>query len=73
MKFNLLLTKLWLRMEKKSLKFMQSKGDNYSITDDTLMKLPMYNHDIAMYPQYKFHDISSTIGYLVMAEEGQKH
>ena len=58
---------------KKSLKFMQSKGDNYSITDDNLMKLPMYNHDIAMYTQYKFHDISSTIGYLVMAEEGQKH
>ena len=54
--------------DKKSLKFRLSKGNNSSITDDTLMKLHM--HNIVIYIQYKFHEIPS-IGYLVMAENGK--
>ena len=38
---------------KKTLKFRQSKGDNSSINDDTLMKLLMHNHTIVIYVQYK--------------------
>ena len=36
---------------KKSLKFWQSKGNNSSITDDTQMKLHMYNHQLVIYIQ----------------------
>ena len=53
MKFHPLLTKLWLRMEKKSLKFRQSKGNN-SITGDILMKLHMHHHTMVKYIQDKF-------------------
>ena len=61
-------TNLWLRKE-KSLKFRQSKGNNSSITDDTLMKLYVHNHTMVfIYIQYKFHNIPY-IGYLVMAED----
>ena len=56
----------------KTLKFRQSKGDNSSITDNTLMKILMHNHTIVIYIQYKFPEIPS-IGYLVMAEAGKKH
>ena len=53
---------------KKSLKFRQSKGNNSAITDDTQIKLHLHNLTIAIYIQYKFHEVSS-IGYLVMAED----
>ena len=56
---------------KKSLKFRQSKGNNSSITDDTMMKLIMHNNTMVIYIQYKFQEISF-IGYLVMAEDGNK-
>ena len=50
--------------------FRQTKGDNTSITHDTLMKLHMHSHTIVIYIyiQYKFNDIPS-IGYLVMTED----
>ena len=54
---------------KKSLKFSQS---NSSITHDTLMKLHMHNHTMVIYNQYKFHE-NSSIGYLVMADDGKNH
>ena len=37
------------------------------------MELHMYNHTMVIYIQYKFHEISSSIGYLVMAEDGKIH
>ena len=40
--------------KKKSLKFGQSKGDNSSITHDTLRKLNVHNHTMVIYIQYKF-------------------
>ena len=55
---------------KKSLKFRQSKGNNSSITDDTLMKLNMHNNTMVIYIQYKLQEISF-IAYLVMAEDGK--
>ena len=54
-------------MEKKS-KCRQSKGNNSSITDDTLIKLQVHNHIMVIYIQYKFHE-SPSIGYKVMAED----
>ena len=61
---------IWLRKE-KSFKFRQSKGNNSSITEDTLMKLSVHNHTmVIIYIQYKFHEIPS-IGYLAMAEDGK--
>ena len=42
---------------KKTLKFRQIKGNNYSITNDTLVKLHMHNHTVVVYIQYKFHEI----------------
>ena len=56
---------------KKSSKLRQSKDDNYSITDDTLMKLHMYKHTMVIYIEYKFHEVSSSICYLVMSEDGK--
>ena len=53
------------------MKFRQSKGDNSSITDDTLMKLHVNNHTMLLYNQYKFHE-NQFISYLVMAEDGKK-
>ena len=53
---------------KNSLEFRQSKGNNSSITDATLMPLHVHNHAIVIYIQYKFHEIPS-IGYLVMVED----
>ena len=53
---------------KKSLKFRQSKGDNSSITQDTLV----HNHNKFIYIKYKYHEIPS-LGYLVMAEDEQNH
>ena len=41
--------------KKKSLKFRQSKGNNSSITDDTLMKIHVHNHTIVIYIQYNIH------------------
>ena len=65
-----------LNIHEKSLKFRQSKGYNSSITHDTLLKRHAHNHIMAIYIQYAFYEISS-IGYLVMAEDGkiigQKH
>ena len=37
---------------KKSLKFRQSKGNNYSITEDTLTKLHVHNHTMVISIQY---------------------
>ena len=48
---------------------MQSKSNNFSITDETLMKLHMHNHIMVIYIQYKFDEIPF-IGYLVIAEDG---
>ena len=39
------------------LKCRQSKGNNSSITDYTLMKLHVHNHTMVIYIQYKFHEI----------------
>ena len=57
---------------KRSLKFRKSKGNNSSITDDTLMKLHVHNHTMTIYIQYEFHEMSS-IGYKVMAEDEKNH
>ena len=51
--------------------FRQLKGNNSAITDDTPIKLSMHNLTLAIYIQFKFHEIPST-GYLVMAEDGKK-
>ena len=56
---------------KKSLKFRQSKGNNSSIADDTLMKRHVQNHKMFIFIQYKFQEILF-IGYLVMAEDVKK-
>ena len=68
MKFHPLLTKLWLRME-KSLKCRQSKGNDSSITDYSLMKLHILNQTIVIYIKYKFHKVPFII-YRVLAEDG---
>ena len=52
------------------MKVRQSKGNNSSITDATLMKLHVHNHTMVIYVQYKFHEITS-IGYLAMPEDGK--
>ena len=53
---------------KKSTKFRQSKGNNSAKTDNTTIKLHMHNyHTMAIYIQYKFHDIPS-IDNLVITE-----
>ena len=44
---------------KKSLKFRQSKGNNSSITNVTLMKLNLHNYTMVINIQYKFHEIPS--------------
>ena len=49
---------------------MQSKVNNLSITDDTLMKLNVHNNTMVIYIQYKFQEISF-ISCLVMAENGE--
>ena len=56
--------------DRKTLKFSQSKGNNSSITDDTIIKLHVHNPKLVIYIQYKFHGIPS-IGYLLMAEDGK--
>ena len=43
-------------------------GNNSSISDDTLMKLHVRNHTMAIYIHNKFHKIPY-IGYLVIAED----
>ena len=53
---------------KKSLSFRQSKGDNSTITHDTLMKLHVHNHIMVIYIQYKFHEIPS-VAYRIMADD----
>ena len=52
------------------MKFRQSKDNNSSITDDSLTKHHIYNHNIVIYIQYKFQELPF-IGYLVMAEDGK--
>ena len=52
------------------MKFKRAKGNNSSITNDTLMKLHVHNHTIAIYIQHKFHEIPSIV-YIVMAEDGK--
>ena len=52
------------------LKFRQSKGNNSAITDGIPIKLHTHHLTMAIYSQYKFHEIPS-IGYLVMAEDGK--
>ena len=70
MKFNLLLTKLWMRTE-NALKFRHT-NDNYSSTTyDYLMKLYMHYHTMVIYTQYKFNKIPS-VAYKVIAEDGNK-
>ena len=56
---------------KKSLIFRQSKGNNSSKTDDTLMKLNMHNNTMVIYIQKKYQEILF-IDYLVMNEDGEK-
>ena len=56
---------------KKSLIFRQSKGNNSSKTDDTLMKLNMHNNTMVIYIQKKYQEILF-IDYLVMTEDGEK-
>ena len=41
-----------------------------AITDDTPIKFQVHNLTLAIYTQYKFHEIPS-VGYLVMAEDGK--
>ena len=53
-----------------SLKYSQSKGNNFSISDDTLMKLNVHNNAMLIYIQNKFHEIPS-LCYLVMAVDGK--
>ena len=56
---------------KKTLKFMQSKGNDSAITDDTPLKLHMYHFTIAIYIQYKFHEIpSGTTGLSAVCDCG---
>ena len=57
---------------KKSLKFRQSKGNNSTVTNDTLKQLHVHNLTMVIYIQYKFHEIP-TFGYLVRAEDGTNH
>ena len=45
----------------KSLQFRQSKGDNSSITHDTLMELHMHNHTMVICIQYKVHEFHSLV------------
>ena len=58
--------------DKISLKFRQSKGNNSSITNNTLLKVRLHNNIIVIYIQYKFHEIPLH-GYLVIAEDGKNH
>ena len=53
----------------KSLKYRHSKGNNSAITDCTSIKRHVQNITMVIYAQYKFHE--SSIGYLVMAEDGK--
>ena len=62
-----MLTKVWLGME-KTLKGRQSKGNNFFITDDTLMKLHVHGHTSVIYIQYTLHETPS-IAYKAMAEQ----
>ena len=55
----------------KSIETSSIKVNNSSIADDTLVKFHMHNHTMAIYIQYKLHEIPS-IGYLVMTEDGKK-
>ena len=48
----------------------QSKGNNSSLTEYTLMKLHVHKHIMVIYIQFKFHD-SPSITYKVMAEDSQ--
>ena len=41
------------------MKFRQSKGNNSSITNDTLVKLHVHNYTVVIYIQYKVHEITS--------------
>ena len=72
MRVHPLLSRLRLGIEKKPLKFKQSKSNNSSITNYTLMKLQVHTHTIVIYIQYKFHEIPF-IAYIVMVEDGQNH
>ena len=56
---------------KQTLKCREWKGNNSSINYNTLMKLHMHNHTMAIYIKCKFHEIPS-IAYKVMAEDGKK-
>ena len=58
--------------EKNTLKFRQLKGNNSSITDDTLMKLHVHNHTMVIYIQFTFHEIPFIIN-IVMADDGKNH
>ena len=49
---------------------MQSKGNNSTILNDSLIILLVHNLTMVII-QYEFNDIPS-IGYLVMAEDGKK-
>ena len=37
----------------------QSKGNNSSTIDDTLMKFDKHHHNMVIYTQYKLHEIPS--------------
>ena len=39
------------RGQEKSLKFRQTKGNNSSITNNTIIKLCIHNHTMAIYKQ----------------------
>ena len=65
--FRPLLSKLWLRTEKKTVKCRQSKA---MTPDYTLTRLQVLNHTIVIYIKCKLHEIPS-IAYKVMAEDGK--
>ena len=67
MKFHLLLTQFWLKMEKVA--EILAKGNNSSTTDD-LMKVYMHHTTMVIFSPYKFNEIAS-IAYLVLAEDGK--
>ena len=69
MKFHSLVNRLWLRTV-KSLKFRQSKGNNSSISDDTLMKHHVHNYTMVIYIHFTFHEFPSN-AFLDKTEDGK--
>ena len=47
--------------DKKTLKFGQSKDNNSSISDDTMVKLHVHYHIMVICIHFKFHEIPSML------------